>query len=92
MFILIPMFSDFILLLRVVAVYPPRQLPILQVFGVYTPIAVLKLARLVNSIVFARQWIISALDDANNVLQAGQAAWNGPFAKIEWFLMLFDTS
>ena len=90
--ILIPMLSEFILLLRVLAVYPPRRLSRRSIAAVYGPIAVLKTARLINNIIFAVRWVESATGDSRNVLEAGQASWSLPFTKIEWFLMLFDTS
>ncbi len=89
---MIPIFSESVLVLRVLAVYPPRSLSPLIRSAVYAPIIVIKLTRLANSITFAVRWVASARGDAASVLQAGQASWTGPFAKIEWFLALFDTS
>ena len=86
------MLSEFILLLRVFAVYPMRRLSWHSVAVIYGPIAVLKTARLINDVMFAVHWVDSARDDSRNVLEAGQASWSLPFTKIEWFLMLFDTS
>ena len=98
MLIIIPFFTDLLLLLRVVAVYPPRRLRAIPLMAVYAPILLLNVGRFVNIVIFCVQWIgrfaAAWRDGASNdaIYQSAQAGWSGPFAKIEWFLMLLDTS
>ena len=91
-FITIPLFADTILLLRVIAVYPPRLLSKASIAAVYGPVSVIKVARLVNIVMFAVHWASQLGDNPTSIFQAGQDAWNSPFPKIEWMFMLFDNS
>lgn len=89
----IPMFTDAILIIRVLAVYPPMTLSLARRICVYGPICIFKLARLGNSIAFVVRWIQGVRSNASGgVFQLGQASFNTPFPKIEWVLMLVDTS
>ena len=86
------MLADGILLIRVFAVYPPRLLSKLLQLVVYGPIVLVKIARLVNCLIYAVRWASKTAENTTLALQAGQDAWNSPSPKIEWVLMLFDTS
>ena len=67
--------------------------------GVYAPIVLFNIGRFVNDAIFYAWWVgrFTALErrggaTSDAIYQSGQAGWSGPFAKIEWFLMLLDTS
>ncbi|KAL7278442.1 hypothetical protein ACG7TL_007439 [Trametes sanguinea] len=89
--ILVPLFAELILVFRVFAVYPPHALSRAGSLAVYTPVAVFKLARIANAIVFVTRWARLNRQSVNP-LQTGQTAWDLPNAKIEWFLQFFDTT
>ena len=89
---LIPLFAELVLVVRFVAVYRPARLVPLARVGVYAPICLMKLGRLVNFIMFTMQWVATVRKDPDDFLQSDQAAMRGPYAKIEWLLMLLDTS
>ena len=90
--ILIPLFSEAILLFRVVAVYPPRTIALLHSIAVYGPIAAFKLSRLVNFALYIAQWVPKIRKDPSNIILLGQTSWGGVILKIEWLLMLVDIS
>ncbi|KAI0742341.1 hypothetical protein C8Q80DRAFT_1273030 [Daedaleopsis nitida] len=54
---LIPMFAELILIVRVLAVYPPSRLTLTARVAVYAPTCVFKIARLVNAVIFIVRWI-----------------------------------
>ncbi|KAI9061930.1 hypothetical protein FKP32DRAFT_1575076 [Trametes sanguinea] len=89
--ILVPLFAELILVFRVVAVYPPHVLSRAGRLAVYAPVAVFKLARIANDVVFVTRWARLNRHSVNP-LQTGQTAWDLPNAKIEWFLQFFDTT
>ncbi|KAJ2967964.1 hypothetical protein NUW54_g13354 [Trametes sanguinea] len=89
--ILVPLFAELILVFRVVAVYPPHALSRAGWLAVYAPVAVFKLARIANDVVFVTRWARLNRHSVNP-LQTGQTAWDLPNAKIEWFLQFFDTT
>ncbi|CDO76591.1 hypothetical protein BN946_scf184868.g5 [Trametes cinnabarina] len=91
MTVLVPLFAELILVFRVAAVYPPHKLSRLGRLGVYIPVATFKLARIANDIVFIARWA-QFNRHSLNPLQTGQASWDLPNAKIEWFLQFFDTT
>ncbi|KAI0753771.1 hypothetical protein C8Q74DRAFT_1211121 [Fomes fomentarius] len=90
--ILIPTLADSVLLMRVVTVYPPRELRLGRFIVVYGPITTVKLARLVVDILFIVKWTRAVFDHSTNTYQAGQQAWGTPFPKLAWFLQLADST
>ncbi|KAM5541485.1 hypothetical protein V8D89_004675, partial [Ganoderma adspersum] len=78
--VLVPMLADTVLLLRVVAVYHPRQLQSAAcVAGIYVPIALIKIARMTVEILFVVQWTRAIMHHGQeNSLKAGQEAWSNP--------------
>ncbi|KAI0324277.1 hypothetical protein GY45DRAFT_1216088, partial [Cubamyces sp. BRFM 1775] len=91
MLILAPFFAELILVIRVVAVYPPFFMSWFRRILVYAPIALLKTARIVNIVAFLVQWV-RLNKHTYNPLQTGQDAWNLPNVKIEWILQFLDMS
>lgn len=86
-----PIFSESIFLIRVLAAYPPRLLSPLLRARLYGPIGAMKVtARLVNIIIYNVQWITRLIqaDDSANLIQVGQTEWSGPFIKLDWSLTL----
>ncbi len=90
--ILIPTLADSVLLMRVVTVYPPRELRLGRFIVVYGPIATVKLSRLVVDILFIVKWTRAVFDHSANTYQAGQQAWGTPFPRLAWFLQLADST
>ena len=89
---LVPIFAESILLIRVIAVYPPRTLPLITAIAIYTPVVVFKVARLINIIMYMVWWIRAVGGKVDNILLVGQEAWGGAFYKIEVILGLLDMS
>ncbi|KAI0324813.1 hypothetical protein GY45DRAFT_1262112 [Cubamyces sp. BRFM 1775] len=89
--ILAPLFSESILVFRVVAVYPLRFMWWPKRILVYGPIIAFKGARIANTVIFIVRWV-QLNKHAYNPLQTGQDAWNLPNVKIEWILQFLDMS
>ena len=87
--VLAPLFSESILVFRVVAVYPPRFMWWPKRLLVYGPIIAFKGGRIANIVVFIVRWV-QLNKHAYNPVQTGQDAWNLPNAKIEWILQFLD--
>ena len=86
----IPTFVSFILLVRVVAVYPPRRLSWARTILIYTPIALLKTARIVNQCLLTFNMVKAIRGNPFGGLDAGPVVWTQPYAKVDWFLQIFD--
>ncbi|KAI0324822.1 hypothetical protein GY45DRAFT_1331127 [Cubamyces sp. BRFM 1775] len=87
--ILAPFCAELVLIVRVVAVYPPYSISWSGRLLVYAPIAALKIARTVNLVLCVVTWVqLNA--DATNFSQSGHAAWDLPNVKVEWILQLVD--
>lgn len=52
----------------------------------------IKTARLINELIFTVEWVQFAKGAPGTPFNAGPKAWSGPYIKINWILMLFDTS
>ncbi|KAI0365824.1 hypothetical protein BV20DRAFT_1056099 [Pilatotrama ljubarskyi] len=91
MVILVPLFTESILVFRVVAAYPPRLMSWRRCIAIYFPIAAFKISRLVINIIFAVTWI-NLVKHSADPLVAGEFGWNSAFTKVEWFLQVFDTT
>ncbi|TBU23757.1 hypothetical protein BD311DRAFT_810462 [Dichomitus squalens] len=94
LFLLVPFCVQAILVLRVLAAYPPKSLPPSRRLVIYGPIIIFKLARIANLIYMAvrLEQLIQAGGglSSNSVFTVSQAVWTLPSAKAEWFLQLFD--
>ncbi|KAI1795253.1 hypothetical protein LXA43DRAFT_1090903 [Ganoderma leucocontextum] len=94
LFMLVPLCVQGILILRVLAAYPPSTLPYPRVFAIYGPILLFKLARVANMIymIFRLQQVIHDAGglSSNSVFTVSQAVWSLPSAKAEWLLQLLD--
>ena len=91
MYFFVPICVQCILLVRIVAVYPPRTLTWTGWLLVYGTLIVLVAARLVNmSLAFNE--IVGGARRSASALVVGEIAWKSPYAKAEWFLQLsYDT-
>ena len=89
MTIFAPFCAEFVLVFRVVAVYPPRIISWPVRALVYAPVASLKTARVINIIIFIVQWV-QQKEHLNSPLLRGQAAWSLPNIKLEWILQFVD--
>ncbi|PIL26388.1 hypothetical protein GSI_12145 [Ganoderma sinense ZZ0214-1] len=92
--VLVPMLADTVLLLRVVAVYHPKQLQSAAcVAGIYVPITAIKIARMTVEILFVVQWTQAITHHGQqNSLFAAQEAWSSPYPKAAWVLQLVDST
>ena len=91
--VLVPMVADLVLLVRVTIVYPPCDMHCTYVVGIYVPMAMIKTARLIVEIMFIVQWSQKIMHHANdNLLVAGQEAWNTPFPRAAWVIQLVDST
>ena len=86
---LVPICVEGILLIRLVAAYPPASNSRRQNLAIYVPVIAFKIARLVN-VVIATHNSIAHLSDSLGVIVAAQFVWRTEYVKIEWFLQLFD--
>ena len=86
---LLPVCVQGILLIRLVAVYRPSEMPWGQGLAIYAPIVAFKIARLVNA-GLATQHLLSHTPPNADVIVAAQIVWGTKYIKVEWFLQLFD--
>ena len=86
----IPTFVQSILLVRVLAVYPPRRLPWSRIFTIYTPIVLIKTARLINQCFLAVNMVKATRGTPLGGLESGPVIWRQPYARVGWFLQIFD--
>ncbi|KAI1795252.1 hypothetical protein LXA43DRAFT_881997 [Ganoderma leucocontextum] len=91
--VLVPMVADTVLLVRVATVYHPSRIPSwVCVAGIYVPIAAIKVARTIVEIVFIVRWTRAIMHHGHdNLLIAGQEAWDAPYPKAAWILQLVDS-
>ncbi|KAK0433052.1 uncharacterized protein EV420DRAFT_1655020 [Desarmillaria tabescens] len=87
----LPLFTESILVLRVMTVYPLKSTPRLTLAIVYIPLCCLKVARLANILVFWGIWFPDILAGGNPIVVA-QQSWDFPCDKIEWSLQMFDNA
>lgn len=87
----LPLFTESILVLRVLTVYPLRRTSQLTLMIVYIPLCCMKVARLVNILVFRITWFPTILAGGNPIVVA-QQSWNLPFEKVEWSLQMLDNA
>ncbi|TFK33497.1 hypothetical protein BDQ12DRAFT_589428, partial [Crucibulum laeve] len=88
----IPFFVESILVIRILAVYPYRRTPRVVFLSIFIPLGILKIARLVNIIVFTVNYARVTAGDVD-IMAASQRAWRSyPGQKIEWFLQLVDNT
>ncbi|KAI0751545.1 hypothetical protein C8Q80DRAFT_1098839, partial [Daedaleopsis nitida] len=76
-----------ILLIRIIAVYPPRTLSWVACACIYGILTVIMVARIVNVFIAFRE-ILEATVASNNAYVAAEAAWNSPYVRVEWALQL----
>ncbi|KAK0446448.1 uncharacterized protein EV420DRAFT_903006 [Desarmillaria tabescens] len=87
----LPLFSESILVLRVLTVYPLRRTSRSTLMIVYIPLCCMKVARLVNILVYWVTWFPTILAGGNPIAVA-QQSWQLPSEKIEWFLQMLDNA
>lgn len=78
-----------ILVVRLVAVYPPAKLSWPALCAVYGPSIALKIARAVNSSVFLHWLWVHIKRDG---IQAGEAGWRLPGSRAEIVMQMVDNS
>ncbi|KAI0691630.1 hypothetical protein C8Q76DRAFT_758730 [Earliella scabrosa] len=88
MYFFIPICVQCILLVRIIAVYPPRTLTVAGWVVIYGTLIVVTIARFVN-IALALNIIVDSAHQSSSALVTGQIVWNMPYTKVEWFLQLF---
>ena len=88
MYFFIPICVQCILLVRIIAVYPPRTLTVAGWVVIYGTLIVVTIARFVN-IALALNIIVDSAHQSSSALVTGQIVWNMPYSKVEWFLQLF---
>ena len=84
---IIPICSQSILLIRVLAVYPPRQLTWARRFLIYGTLAALQTARVVNIILdFVKT--TQTIHATKNFIEVELSVWKVPYVKVEIILQL----
>ena len=87
LYFFIPICVQCILLVRILAVYPPRTLSWSLWAAIYGPLTAVIIVRIVNASIAFRK-IAEGTDKYQDAYVAAQIAWNLPYAKAEWFLQL----
>ncbi|KAJ6623566.1 hypothetical protein B0H10DRAFT_2010538 [Mycena sp. CBHHK59/15] len=87
----IPIFVESILVIRLLAVYPPARTSRLLLWSIFGPLFIIKVARVVNAVIFMVEYAKLARQFPNPI-EAGQVTWHKPGEKIEWFLQVFDNT
>ncbi|KAI0691677.1 hypothetical protein C8Q76DRAFT_634634 [Earliella scabrosa] len=87
LYFFIPICVQCILLVRILAVYPPRTLSWSLWAAIYGPLTAVIVVRIVNASIAFRK-IAEGTDKYQDAYVAAQIAWNLPYAKAEWFLQL----
>ena len=83
----VPICTQSILFIRVIAVYPPRELTWSRRVLIYGTLSGIQLARLANAIVdFVKT--AKMINKAPNFVVAEQVAWTLPYVKVEFILQL----
>ena len=90
-FFLCTFLAECILIIRVVAVYPPSQLSPLRKIAIYGTIVLFKLARIAN-VAVETAVLHQITKQVVNPVEIGQRAQHTPYTRVEWFLQTFDTS
>ncbi|TBU38206.1 hypothetical protein BD309DRAFT_1012649 [Dichomitus squalens] len=86
--VFVPLCAETVLILRVLAVYPPRLLPRFQCFILYGSIVLLKVGRVVNVTYVIYRMVRGPSEQAALVL--AEFVWHLPNAKLEYILQLVD--
>ncbi|PFH45064.1 hypothetical protein AMATHDRAFT_10086 [Amanita thiersii Skay4041] len=90
---IVPLFVETILVFRILAVHPYHATPKWLFTLIFLPLALLKIARLVNISMYIKHYL-DILRSIEIPIIAGQVAWvaAGPNPKIEWFLQVVDNT
>ena len=83
--------AECVLVVRVVAVYPPSRQSLARSVTIYGPVILFKLARVANMTVAAVNMARLTRNSANPIV-AGQVVQQVASTRVEWFLQTFDTS
>lgn len=86
---MIPLFIESILFFRLLVVYPPSLISRRLACGIYIPLALFKVARLVNEIVFMVNFIIASAGTTTAV-EISKVAGQRVEPKIEWIIQVLD--
>ena len=87
-----PLLIESVLLIRLWAVYSFRSTPRAIFFAIFIPIALLKMGRIANAIIYLVH-ISKRFRSGENALLLLQSSWNTvPNYKIEWFLQVADNT
>ncbi|EJF58932.1 hypothetical protein DICSQDRAFT_128637 [Dichomitus squalens LYAD-421 SS1] len=90
LYVVLPICVQTILLFRIIAVYPPRSLPIATCIGLYGPAIAMKAARVANACYLIYSTQRGKEGVPKTVASQSAAIWTSPYAKSEWFLQLAD--
>ena len=87
LYFFVPICTQSILLVRVIAVYPPRQINWAQrvvIYGTFTTVQTARMSNAIIDFVKTAQLISSTSD----FLVAEESAWRMPYVKVEFILQL----
>lgn len=87
-YILIPICVQCILLLRIIAVYPPYALTLVRRVLIYGTLVALLIARVINAGIGLHKLTVDAKKTRDWEV-IGSASWALPNSRVEWFLQLF---
>ncbi|KAJ3792678.1 hypothetical protein GGU11DRAFT_693105 [Lentinula aff. detonsa] len=93
MIILMPIIMDCILTYRLMAVYPRQTTSNLLLAIIFVPIALFKIARITNIIVFLVVFSDTLLKhgQGSSAVPEFQNLWNhAPYPKVEWIFQVID--
>ena len=87
-----PLLVESVLLIRLFAVYPFRTTPLKVFFSIFILIALLKMSRAINAIIYLAK-LARRVNNGQNVLLLLQQTWT-TFSnyKIKWFLQVADNT
>lgn len=88
---LIPFLVESILVLRLLAVYPISRGTMTRSLAIFIPVALLKLGRFINLVVYYN-FYIKLQKDVGSPLIAGQRSWGTGYTKAEWVLQVIDNT
>ena len=87
-----PLLVESVLVLRLWAVYPFRSTPRAVFFAIFIPITLLKIGRVVNTIIYLVS-LSRQIDKGENALVLLQNTWASfPNYKIDWFIQVVDNT
>ncbi|KAH9483523.1 Ribosome production factor 2-like protein [Psilocybe cubensis] len=88
-----PLLVEFILVIRLLAVYPFTRTPKPIWCAIFVPLVLIKIGRMVNIIFFSVQYVQLVQTVSGDPISVAQSPWHRfPGIKIEWILQVIDNT